>query len=87
MLNPCALDVPYGVIRHERGAVCTLWELWVVIWEVYVIVLTVKSNALDESSTLDGSRMVPLGGLMLYGSSIAPCGSHVRPYGTCREAI
>jgi hypothetical protein len=30
-----------------------------------------------EPYTLDGSLMVPLGGLMLYGSSIAPCGSHV----------
>jgi hypothetical protein len=27
-----------GVIRHERGAVCTIREPWVVMWEAYVIV-------------------------------------------------
>jgi hypothetical protein len=36
-----------------------------------------------EQYTLDGSRMVPFCGTMLYGSSIAPCGSHVQPDESC----
>jgi hypothetical protein len=74
MLNPCALYVPYGSHQacdrshmHHMGAlgchmggVCNRIEAKCNGWEQY---------------TLDGSRMVPFGGLMLYGSSIAPCES------------
>jgi hypothetical protein len=57
-----------GALGCLMGGVCHCTEAKFAGWELY---------------TLDGSRMVPFGGLLLYGSSIAPYESHVQPYGSC----
>jgi hypothetical protein len=51
-----------GALDCHMGGVCHCIEAKWTGWEQY---------------TLDGSRMVPFGGIMLYGSSISPCESHV----------
>jgi hypothetical protein len=51
-----------GALGSHMGDVCHCIEAKCTGWEQY---------------TLDGSRMVPFGGLMLYRSCISPCESRV----------